>query len=554
MSAWKNRNPFRSLSLRHRVLLLNLVLFVFGALAVGIIQLSTHSSAAAINVAGRQRMLSQRVAKEALLAAQGMETRATLEKTIRLFESSHRSLLEGDAARGIQAVRDARALELLHEVERLWRRYRRAIEAYVAHPEPALLHEIHDLSPQVLSTMNAAVGRMEAIARQDTYAQAHRAQALIGGILGLALLLLLVNLGMLRHLAGVRDAMAHVERTSDLDSRLPVRGHDELSQLAASYNRLMARFREMLTGVLREALQAGTDAARMNHAGERMLAGVARQQQEIEQLSSATSEMAASIQEAARNVQQAAEAAGEAAQETRHGQETMSHALATIRKLKAQVDQAMEVIGELDSHSREIGQILEVISNIAEQTNLLALNAAIEAARAGEHGRGFAVVADEVRMLANRTQSSTRQIEEIIDKVRKSVGATVRAMEAAQREADTGSEQTTGADAALRRIHEAVETITRTSLQAAAAAEEQASVTEEINRNVHAIAEVAETSTRMAQETLDATRNISRRVEGLQEQAERFRIQDDVLEIEQAKGAHLGWRTRLSAFLDGRRT
>ncbi len=537
-------------SIRRRIALLDLVLFVFGALAIGLIQVTMDSSANDINVAGRQRMLSQRLAKEALMVAAGVESKQTLASTIDLFERSHQALLQGDPHQGIHAARDPGLRHQLEKVGTLWRRYRKAIETYVTTPDTQSLRRIHDLAPVVLKEMNKAVVTMAGLSRQASFAQAHRAQWLIGGILLIAAAVLWVNLGMLRKLDRLRDAMSRVEQEQDLSLRLPVKGNDELAQLAASYNRLMDRFVSMLTGVIHSALAAGTDAAEMNHAEERMIAEVRRQAGEIDQLSSAMNEMSASIQEVATNIQHAAEAAEAARGEATQGHEVMARTVRSIEQLNVRVAEAADVIADLGEHSREIGQVLEVINSIAEQTNLLALNAAIEAARAGEHGRGFAVVADEVRMLASRTQSSTQEIEAMIGRVRDGIDNAVQAMDAGRREADEGRRQAAEADSALERIRGAVSTITDMNLQVASAAEEQSQVAEEINRNVVAIAELAQHSTTSAESALAGTRRISNRVDKLQQQAARFRLQDDILELEQAKAAHLSWRTRVRNYLD----
>ncbi|MFJ1570357.1 MULTISPECIES: methyl-accepting chemotaxis protein [unclassified Pseudomonas] len=226
-----------------------------------------------------------------------------------------------------------------------------------------------------------------------------------------------------------------------------------------------------------------------------------QQQREIEQVATAANEMSATAQDVAHNAAQAAQAARGADQASREGLQRVADTRRAISQLASDMDAAMGQAKALESRSEQIGSVLEVIRAIAEQTNLLALNAAIEAARAGEAGRGFAVVADEVRSLAQRTQVSVEEIRQVIEGLQQGSEAVVGTMQAGQRQAQDSAQQMEQAMPALQRIGEAVAVITDMNLQIASAAEEQSAVAEEVNRNVAGIRDVTDSLAGQADES-----------------------------------------------------
>jgi methyl-accepting chemotaxis protein len=235
-------------------------------------------------------------------------------------------------------------------------------------------------------------------------------------------------------------------------------------------------------------------------------------------------EMSATVQEVARNAVEAAEAAKEADNTFHQGKQVIDRVIEAIGELANEVEKAANVIQQLEAESMNIGSVLDVIKSIAEQTNLLALNAAIEAARAGEQGRGFAVVADEVRTLAGRTQQSTQEIEEMISKLQSGANNAVKVMETGKDMTKVGVDQAAAAGEALLTINTAVERITGMNTQIASAAEEQSSVAEEINRSIVSINEVAEQSAAGAQQTAQASNDLARLADQLKALVGRFKV------------------------------
>ena len=234
--------------------------------------------------------------------------------------------------------------------------------------------------------------------------------------------------------------------------------------------------------------------------------------------------MAATANEIARNASAAAEAAGSADRESRQGQDIVEEAVRAINALAGKVEEANDLIAQLEADSDRIGTVLDVIRGIAEQTNLLALNAAIEAARAGEQGRGFAVVADEVRTLASRTQQSTREIQSMIEALQERTTQAAQAMQEGSNQARTGVDKVTLSGEALQKIVKAVITITDMNTQIATASEQQSAVSEEINRNVSSIGELANAAFDNAGGTLRSSEALHELSQELAEQVRRFQL------------------------------
>ena len=234
--------------------------------------------------------------------------------------------------------------------------------------------------------------------------------------------------------------------------------------------------------------------------------------------------MTTSIHEVAANAASAAHGAGEADSEARHGQQVVSEAIQVINELAAEVQSSTDVIQELEAESANIGAVLDVIRGIADQTNLLALNAAIEAARAGEQGRGFAVVADEVRTLASRTQQSTGEIQAIIQSLQARAAAAAEAMAAGRNKAEASVVKAGAAGESLAKITTAVASINDMNTQIASAAEEQSAVSDEINRNTVSIHDLAETSAAAGQQTASQAAQLESLANDVQAHMAQFRV------------------------------
>jgi methyl-accepting chemotaxis protein len=251
---------------------------------------------------------------------------------------------------------------------------------------------------------------------------------------------------------------------------------------------------------------------------------IANQRQETDQVATAANEMAATIQEVARSAANAAKVAGDATTQTREGGDTVEETINAIRGLAGDIEHAGKVITNLRGETDNIGSVLDVIRGIAEQTNLLALNAAIEAARAGEQGRGFAVVADEVRTLASKTQQSTQDIQVMIEHLQQGAAEAVSVMEHSRDSSNQTVERAGSAHLALAEITRAVSEIDNMNAQIASAADEQSTVSEMISQSVSRIAYLAEESLDASDQTARAATNISGIGQELGDLVKRFEL------------------------------
>jgi len=294
-----------------------------------------------------------------------------------------------------------------------------------------------------------------------------------------------VSLGISRPIRQAALAMKDISQgEGDLTRRLDASGSDEVSDLADAFNEFAEKVRKTVADVSGVTVHLGTSSEEMAAITNEAADSVAHQQEQTEQVATAMNEMTTTIQEVARNAAEAANAATTALAQTEKGQGVVQSTIDSIGGLASEIDRAASVINELEAQSVNIGSVLDVIRGIAEQTNLLALNAAIEAARAGEQGRGFAVVADEVRTLASRTQESTEEIQGMIESLQAGSQQAVKVMQQSNVQAQTTVDQASEAGGALSDISSSVTTINDMNMQIANAAEEQGLVSEEVNRNV----------------------------------------------------------------------
>ncbi len=349
--------------------------------------------------------------------------------------------------------------------------------------------------------------------------------ALAVGALAIVIGLLLMWLtaqGVTRPILAVAAMLKNIASgEGDLTKRLEYAKRDELGELAGWFNRFLDKLQPIIADVKRSVQDARGTADQSAAIASQTSSGMQQQFREIDQVATASQEMSATAHDVANSAAQAADAARGADNAARDGLEVIDRTTLSIEQLAGELNAAMQEVESLAASSEQIGSVLEVIRAIAEQTNLLALNAAIEAARAGEAGRGFAVVADEVRSLAKRTQDSVEEIRQVIEGLQNGTREVVGSMHSSHKQAQGSVEQVEQAVTALRKISDAVGVINDMNLQIASAAEEQSAVAEEINRNVAGIRDVTETLSGQADESArvsQALNSLANHQQGLMDQ------------------------------------
>ncbi|MDD1829061.1 methyl-accepting chemotaxis protein [Photobacterium sp. ZSDE20] len=310
----------------------------------------------------------------------------------------------------------------------------------------------------------------------------------------------------------------------DLTQRLEPKSDDEIGQLAQNFNRFVGNMHTMVIKLSEVSAALGNQARQTASQAEERSARIQMQQDEINMVATAVNEMAAATQEIAGNADHTAQNSSEAVGACEHGTGQVTQTQSSIQNLAQEVQIATNVILELEEHGNSINAILSNIQGIAEQTNLLALNAAIEAARAGEQGRGFAVVADEVRVLSQRTHGSTQEIQQTIELLQGTTGKAVNIMNDSRTLAETSVDDANSAAASLTQIHAAVERISDMATQIASAAEEQASVTSEITRNTEGIRDVSNELADEAHQAAEQAAQLSELSHELESEISRFKL------------------------------
>ncbi|WP_415846024.1 methyl-accepting chemotaxis protein [Stutzerimonas zhaodongensis] len=475
---------------------------------------------------------------------------------------AERSLLDSDAGDHVQSLRDSHA----ENVKQAYDRVQKYAAMQPSAEAMALVEQFNrefqqwsevsrrvlsliDLDPQAASALSfgdsearfdamrdaidklgdledaAANSEGEAAVADGVTTAKQQLAVLVVGLLGCVLLVICLPLVVLRPMRRLLERVQQIaEGDGDLRVRLEVRSADELGQLGNAFNRFLDKLQPLIAEVGRvtgEVDAAARDMARMATTNDQLISS---EHAAVDQVSTAATQMSAAVHEVAQNAQGASDAAHAAQTQSRQGAAVVNDTVQSIRQLAQEVESTSLTIGALAEETNSIGAVLEVIRGIAEQTNLLALNAAIEAARAGEQGRGFAVVADEVRALAGRTQDSTKDIQVRIERLQGGVGKAVLAMQSGSSKARDSVERAAGVDQVLAETTHSVQRINDMVAQIATACEEQSSVTEEIARNISDIRDLSNDAAANSASSMQASQQLSSLSQTLATLVGRFQV------------------------------
>ncbi|WP_341960508.1 methyl-accepting chemotaxis protein [Pseudomonas sp. RC10] len=377
-------------------------------------------------------------------------------------------------------------------------------------------------------TLLESTDKISSLQSQRRDSDADRSRNTLIGVALLAIVLGLLAAWLITRqiILPLHQTLAAAKRiaSGDLSVDLDVQRHDEMGSLQQSMQDMTLRLRALISGISDGIAQIASAATQLSAVTEQTSAGVNDQKRETDQVATAMNQMTSTVMEVARNAEEASEAAVQADQQAREGDQVVADAIGQIERLAVEVANSTDAMGKLKLESDKIGGVLDVIKSVSQQTNLLALNAAIEAARAGEAGRGFAVVADEVRSLALRTQQSTEEIELLIAALQSGTQQVVSTLDASRTLTDRSVELSRRAGAALEHITRTVSTIQTMNQQIATAGEEQSVVAEQINRSVLTVRDVSEQTAAASEETAASSLELARLGTHLQEMVGKFRV------------------------------
>lgn len=438
--------------------------------------------------------------------------------TVALDASPALEQAAGGAVEGILesliVVRDELDINIITpmRLEMPWEEFNSTVESQLAYYD--------DLKTGIFDVVGANLSsRLEGELRQR--------QLIIAALVVVLLVVVYLYIGFFMSVRTAINRFSKAARTvadGDMTAHIQLDNRDELGELTTEFNNMTDRIAELIRSVSSTTSDVDQQATRVNDTAAANSEAVARQMEESGQINEAMNQMVEAVNEVTESAHRVSDSAGAAEADTEKGRAVVADTVATINRLATEISGAVEVINRVNTDSDNISQVLVEIKAIAEQTNLLALNAAIEAARAGEQGRGFAVVADEVRSLSQRTHKSTEEIEGMISRLQSGVKEAVAAMTNSHDVTETTVKKSGEVTEALDRIAQGISTIVDMSHQIAQAAEEQSAVAKNVNANVEQISVLGEKTADNAEETLASSREMSKLTASLQRLVEAFRV------------------------------
>jgi methyl-accepting chemotaxis protein len=528
------KKTFRALGLhkiKNQLISLLFIIIIFGLTAMNLVYFGMKTDATTINIAGKQRMLSQRVAKEALLYNFGLGNPVKIIETLDQFNDSMQWLIYGNVQEKIYAPTNPIIIKQLQRVEKLWSHYQKNIKISLELKDNSMdideiiLKKIYEQSPEILKEMNKAVLLMEEESNKNAHKNVERTLIIIAILLILSFTShLYVDRFLTKPLLPFGNALRSL-KSGNLTKFLPEDNtNDEIDTLYCDYNQVLLSITSIINSVVNSSKQLNTSSIELSLMAAKNRTSMDNQYQEVEIISTAMNEISFTVQEMANNGESASQHTNDASIEAIDASKMMKEALCSFEKLQANIKSTNIAMHELNNDSLNISKVLDVIKEIAEQTNLLALNAAIEAARAGEDGRGFSVVADEVRGLAARTANSTNEIQVMVEKLQNQASQSVHAMKISERQATIGIKNIAQAQAQLEITVKAITAINSMNIHIATTTKEQSIITDDINQRINRVADTSQQTRNSAVQNQKLSEHLAQLGDSLTTNIEKFSI------------------------------
>ncbi len=476
-----------------------------------------------LNLAGRQRMLTQKMTKEAILKSSGVSNAASLSKTILLFDDSLEDIIRGSQELNLQGLQEHAIIEHYELVNEAWTHFKKQLESVNSSSSSEALQKLSQDSISLLELSNQGVKLLEKKAQESI--SKLRTLVIVFAILGIIsgiIVSLLLTKYVLSPLERVRDISNTITSQKNLTLRIALEGNTELDEAAHAFDEMLDSFVDMNRSVKEVDSDLQQQVKAISVRAERNKTSAQNQASELIQASSSMAEMTATVEEIANNTQSASNSANKLLENATTGRNILYDNIKITSELAQEIHEASSNIERLARASSEIGGIADTISTIAEQTNLLALNAAIEAARAGEQGRGFAVVADEVRTLAQKTQSATSQIHAMIDQLSDATEDCVTTMDTSKQHSEHSVSQSERLQTAFDNIIESVQTLTDINQQIAVSTEQQSIVANEMNTNFISIENQSKQTAANAEKANESVQTLQSMSQALQSLVTRY--------------------------------